>query len=83
MILSDIRMPGADGFDVLSAVRARHVNLPIVMMTAHSDLETTVSSFEQGAFEYIAKPFDIDEIVEWRVLRTPPLGRPRVMQVWC
>ena len=76
VILSDIRMPGADGFDVLSAVRARHDNLPIVMMTAHSDLETTVSSFEQGAFEYIAKPFDIDEIVD-TVQRAANQPRPR------
>ena len=76
VIVSDIRMPGTDGFDVLSEVRARHDNLPIVMMTAHSDLETTVSSFEQGAFEYIAKPFDIDDIVE-TVQRAAKQPRPR------
>ncbi len=63
VIVSDIRMPGADGFDVLSEVNARFENLPIVIMTAHSDLETTVTSFERGAFEYVAKPFDIDDIV--------------------
>ena len=77
VIVSDIRMPGADGFDVLSEVRARHDNLPIVMMTAHSDLETTVSSFEQGAFEYIAKPFDIDDIVD-TVQRAAKQPRPRL-----
>ena len=63
VIVSDIRMPGTDGFDVLSEVNARFENLPIVIMTAHSDLETTVTSFEHGAFEYVAKPFDIDDIV--------------------
>ncbi len=63
VIVSDIRMPGTDGFDVLSEVNARFENLPIVIMTAHSDLETTVTSFERGAFEYVAKPFDIDDIV--------------------
>ena len=63
VIVSDIRMPGADGFDVLSKVKAHYDDLPIVIMTAHSDLETTVASFEQGAFEYLAKPFDLDDIV--------------------
>ena len=63
VIVSDIRMPGTDGFDVLSEVNTRFEHLPIVIMTAHSDLETTVTSFERGAFEYIAKPFDIDDIV--------------------
>ena len=63
VIVSDIRMPGTDGFDVLSEVNTRFENLPIVIMTAHSDLETTVTSFERGAFEYVAKPFDIDDIV--------------------
>ena len=63
VIVSDIRMPGTDGFDVLSEVNTRFENLPIVIMTAHSDLETTVTSFQRGAFEYVAKPFDIDDIV--------------------
>ena len=63
VIVSDIRMPGTDGFDVLSEVNTRCEHLPIVIMTAHSDLETTVTSFERGAFEYVAKPFDIDDIV--------------------
>ena len=63
VIVSDIRMPGVDGFHVLSEVNARFEHLPIVIMTAHSDLETTVASFEAGAFEYVAKPFDIDDIV--------------------
>ena len=63
VIVSDIRMPGTDGFDVLSEGNTRCENLPSVIMTAHSDLETTVTSFERGAFEYIAKPFDIDDIV--------------------
>ena len=63
VIVSDIRMPGTDGFDVLSEVNTRFEHLPIVIMTAHSDLETTVTSFERGAFEYVAKPFDIDDIV--------------------
>ena len=63
VIVSDIRMPGTDGFDVLTEVNTRYENLPIVIMTAHSDLETTVTSFQRGAFEYVAKPFDIDDIV--------------------
>ena len=63
VIVSDIRMPGTDGFDVLTEVNTQYENLPIVIMTAHSDLETTVTSFQRGAFEYVAKPFDIDDIV--------------------
>ena len=63
VIVSDIRMPGTDGLDVLTEVNTRYENLPIVIMTAHSDLETTVTSFQRGAFEYVAKPFDIDDIV--------------------
>jgi len=76
VIVSDIRMPGVDGFDVLSTVKARYDDLPIVIMTAHSDLETTVTSFEQGAFEYLAKPFDIDDVVA-TVQRAAKLPRLR------
>lgn len=63
VIISDIRMPGTDGLDLLNAVQQQHPNLPVIIMTAHSDLESAVSAYQSGAFEYLPKPFDIDEAV--------------------
>ena len=62
-VLSDIRMPGTDGLDFLDVLRAQEPDLPVIIMTAHSDLDTAVSSYHRGAFEYLPKPFDIDEAV--------------------
>jgi two-component system, NtrC family, nitrogen regulation response regulator GlnG len=62
-ILSDIRMPGIDGLDLLRQITARYPGLPVIIMTAHSDLDSAVSAFHGGAFEYLPKPFDIDEAV--------------------
>ena len=62
-ILTDIRMEGMSGLEFLEKVNETHPNVPIIVMTAHSDLDTTVNSFEKGAFEYLAKPFDVDEVV--------------------
>ena len=64
VILSDIRMPGIDGLDLLQQVRARHPQVPVIIMTAHSDLDSAVSAFHGGAFEYLPKPFDLDEAVD-------------------
>ncbi|PIL68697.1 nitrogen regulation protein NR(I), partial [Acinetobacter baumannii] len=61
VILTDIRMPGIDGLTFLSKVKNSHPDLPVIIMTAHSDLESAVSSYQTGAFEYLPKPFDIDE----------------------
>jgi two-component system nitrogen regulation response regulator GlnG len=61
VILTDIRMPGMDGLAFLARVKAKFVDLPVIIMTAHSDLESAVSSYQTGAFEYLPKPFDIDE----------------------
>ena len=61
VILTDIRMPGLDGLSFLARVKERYPNLPVIIMTAHSDLESAVSSYQTGAFEYLPKPFDIDE----------------------
>jgi len=63
VVLTDIRMPGEDGLAVLERLHQMQENLPVVVMTAHSDLETTVKAFQGGAFEYLAKPFDIDEAI--------------------
>ncbi|MDT8427851.1 MAG: nitrogen regulation protein NR(I) [Pseudomonadales bacterium] len=62
-IISDIRMPGINGLDLLSSVQDQFPQLPVIIMTAHSDLDSAVSSYSRGAFEYLPKPFDIDEAV--------------------
>jgi two-component system nitrogen regulation response regulator GlnG len=64
VILSDVRMPGIDGLDLLRQVTARHPGLPVIIMTAHSDLDSAVSAFDGGAFEYLPKPFDLDDAVD-------------------
>ncbi|WP_306396101.1 nitrogen regulation protein NR(I) [Telluria beijingensis] len=63
VLVSDIRMPGESGIDLLQAVKARHPGLPVIIITAFSDLDSAVSSFQGGAFDYLAKPFDIDKAV--------------------
>jgi len=64
VIVSDIRMPGESGIDFLTKVKEKFPHIPIIIMTAYSDLDTAVSAFQKGAFEYIAKPFDIDKVLE-------------------
>ena len=56
-------MPGISGLDFLRRVKETHHDVPIIVMTAHSDLQSAVTSFERGAFEYLPKPFDVDEAV--------------------
>ena len=63
VILSDIRMPGIDGMELLQKVHKQYPDLPVIIMTAHSDLDSAVSSYQNGAFEYLPKPFDIDEAI--------------------
>jgi len=62
-IISDIRMPGINGLELLSNIQEQYPSLPVIIMTAHSDLESAVSSYSRGAFEYLPKPFDIEEAV--------------------
>jgi two-component system nitrogen regulation response regulator GlnG len=63
VIISDIRMPGTDGLTLLSHISDHHPELPVIITTAHSDLDSAVASYQRGAFEYLPKPFDIDEVV--------------------
>jgi len=60
VVLSDIRMPGLDGIEFMGRLKARHPRLPVIIMTAYSDLDSAVSAFQGGAFEYLPKPFDIN-----------------------
>lgn len=64
VVITDIRMPGMTGFDFMQKFKQTKPNIPVIIMTAHSDLDSAVSSYEGGAFEYLPKPFDIDEAVE-------------------
>ncbi|KGE78138.1 nitrogen regulation protein NR(I), partial [Halomonas salina] len=61
VLVTDIRMPGLDGLDLMARVREAHPELPVIVMTAHSDLDSAVASYQGGAFEYLPKPFDVDE----------------------
>ncbi len=62
-IVSDVRMPGMDGLELLNILQTDFPNLPVIIMTAHSDLDSAVSAYQGGAFEYLPKPFDVDEAV--------------------
>jgi len=64
VLVSDIRMPGMDGIELLQQVKSRYPGLPVIIMTAYSDLESAVSAFQGGAFEYLPKPFDTDKAIE-------------------
>jgi two-component system nitrogen regulation response regulator GlnG len=64
VLVSDIRMPGGSGIDLLAKVKARLPGLPVIIMTAYSDLDSAVSAFQGGAFEYLPKPFDLNRAVE-------------------
>ncbi|PCH85292.1 MAG: nitrogen regulation protein NR(I) [Piscirickettsiaceae bacterium] len=76
VLLTDIRMPGQDGIELLRELQAAHPNLPVIVMTAHSDMDSAVSAYDSGAFEYLPKPFDIDEMlsqVERAYIQNRPL----------
>ncbi|ANN77717.1 nitrogen regulation protein NR(I) [Bordetella flabilis] len=62
-LVSDIRMPGGNGLDLLRQIKERHPALPVIVMTAFADLDSTVSAFQGGAFDYLAKPFDVNDAV--------------------
>ena len=63
VLVSDIRMPGESGLELLKEVKAAHPQLPVIIMTAYSDLDSAVAAFQGGAFEYLPKPFDVDQAV--------------------
>jgi two-component system nitrogen regulation response regulator GlnG len=63
VIVTDIRMPGMDGLALLDRINSQYPQLPVIIMTAHSDLDSAVSAYKGGAFEYLPKPFDVDDAV--------------------
>ncbi|RKF22200.1 nitrogen regulation protein NR(I) [Alginatibacterium sediminis] len=63
VVVSDIRMPGIDGLSLLAKIQVQAPGVPVIIMTAHSDLDSAVNAYQKGAFEYLPKPFDIDEAV--------------------
>jgi two-component system nitrogen regulation response regulator GlnG len=76
-LISDIRMPGLDGLTLLERIHSDHPGLPVIIMTAHSDLDNAVTAYRGGAFEYLPKPFDVDEAVAL-AKRACSLSRKRV-----
>jgi two-component system nitrogen regulation response regulator GlnG len=64
VLVSDVRMAGLDGIELLRTVKRQHPSLPVIIMTAYADLDSAVSAFQSGAFEYLPKPFDVDRAVE-------------------
>jgi two-component system nitrogen regulation response regulator GlnG len=64
VIVSDIRMPQGSGLELLQVIKEKYAHIPVIIMTAYSDLESAVAAFQGGAFEYLAKPFDVDQAIE-------------------
>jgi two-component system nitrogen regulation response regulator GlnG len=64
VIVSDIRMPNGSGLDFLQDIKQKLPDIPVIIMTAYSDLESAVAAFQGGAFEYLAKPFDVDQAID-------------------
>jgi Response regulator containing CheY-like receiver, AAA-type ATPase, and DNA-binding domains len=63
VIISDVRMPDMDGLTFMEAIHEKDKNIPVIIMTAHADLDTAVKSYQSKAFEYLPKPFDLDEAI--------------------
>ena len=64
VVVSDIRMPNGSGLDFLAEIKLKYPDIPVIIMTAYSDLESAVAAFQGGAFEYLAKPFDVDQAMD-------------------
>jgi two-component system nitrogen regulation response regulator GlnG len=64
VVVSDIRMPNGSGLDFLAEIKLKYPDIPVIIMTAYSDLESAVAAFQGGAFEYLAKPFDVDQAID-------------------
>ena len=85
VLVSDIRMPGDSGLHLLETVKQRCPEVPVIVMTAYSDLDSAVSAFQGGAFEYLPKPFDLQELlaVVGRALATPTEAVVTAPEIGC
>jgi two-component system, NtrC family, nitrogen regulation response regulator GlnG len=79
VLITDIRMPGRSGLELLTEIRDSQPELPVIVMTAHSDLDSAVAAYQGGAFEYLPKPFDIDQAVD--LVRRAAQQKTRVEEV--
>ena len=79
VIVSDIRMPGIDGLELIKAVHDIDENIPFIIMTAHSDLSAAIDAYEEGSFEYLPKPFDIEQAIS--VIRRAAVHRVNMLQM--
>jgi two-component system nitrogen regulation response regulator GlnG len=62
-VITDVRMPGTDGMEFIERIHGAYPDLPVIVMTAHSDLDSAINAYQSGAFEYLPKPFDVDEAI--------------------
>src|SRR5690606_36576526 len=76
VLVTDVRMPGKDGLALLQEIKQRYPELPVIVMTAYTDLSSTVSAFKKGAFDYLAKPFDINDAVALIQRAMPVMSQP-------
>ena len=83
VLVSDVRLPGESGFDLLKHLRKEQPRLPVIVVTAHADLESAVAAYQGGAFEYLPKPFDVDELTALvqRALQAQPTSAAAVAAV--
>ena len=79
VIVSDIRMPGIDGLTLIKKVHEIDENIPVIIMTAHSDLSAAIDAYERGTFEYLPKPFDIEQAIS--VIRRAAVHRFNMLQM--
>lgn len=79
VLITDVRMPGRSGLELLTEIRGSQPELPVIVMTAHSDLDSAVAAYQGGAFEYLPKPFDIDQAVD--LVRRAAQQRVRVEEI--
>jgi two-component system nitrogen regulation response regulator GlnG len=80
VLITDVRMPDVDGLELLADLSLSHPALPVIVVTAHSDLQSAVAAYQGGAFEYLPKPFDVDQAIEL-VARAARHGKPGEAQV--
>jgi len=80
VLMTDIRMPGMSGLELAKLIHEKHSGIPCIVMTAHTDLDSALASYESGAFEYLPKPFDLDEAVRLVQRAIEPKEEPKVLE---